>query len=641
MRSIGVAAPVSRGVAVAVVAVAVVAAIRAALTPVLHAEAPLVLFIVPVALAGHIGGLWAGLLATGLGLATGVVLFIQPYGGLESAADLVRLVLFAVAGALLSALNEALHRSRTATRQEAEHARAAEASLRAGEDRLRGVIESAMDAIISTDASQRIVIFNPAAERMFRCAAADAIGTPLDRFIPSRYRAAHAHHVRDFGETQQTTRAMGHLGTVHGLRATGEEFPIEASISQTRTGTQQIYTVILRDITGRQSAEAERERFYHAIADANRTKDEFLATLSHELRTPLNVMLGWIRRLRHARTDADMVQRGLEVIERNTRAQQRLIDDLLDLSRVSRGQMHIELHPIDLLGVVTQVVESSRPAAEAKSLNLAAVLPEPGTCVVSGDASRLQQVVANLLSNAIKFTPPAGHVTVSLAVDGNGAVLEVRDTGAGIPAEFLPHVFEQFRQQDSAPSRNFGGLGLGLAIVRHIVHLHGGRADAHSDGVGKGATLRVVLPLLAVSPDEPPSFRGRRAEDVSLDGIRVIAVENEPDTRNLLGQLLRQWGADVRTAGSAREAMEQLIENPPDVLVSDIGLPDQDGYTLIRQLRALAPEAGGGIPAVALTAYATADDRARALAAGFQLYLAKPIDPDALRVSVSRLVRPS
>jgi CheY-like chemotaxis protein len=232
-------------------------------------------------------------------------------------------------------------------------------------------------------------------------------------------------------------------------------------------------------------------------------------------------------------------------------------------------------------------------------------------------------------------------VTVSLAAEGNGAVLEVRDTGAGIPAEFLPYVFEQFRQLDSAPSRNFGGLGLGLSIVRHIVHLHGGRADAYSEGVGRGATLRVVLPLLAVSPDEARPFRGRRAEEVSLDGIRVIAVDDEPDTRNLLGELLRQWGAEVRTAGSAREAMELLGENPPDVLVSDIGLPDEDGYALIRQVRALAPEAGGGIPAVALTAYATADDRARSLAAGFQLHLAKPIDPEALRVSVSRLARSS
>jgi len=280
---------------------------------------------------------------------------------------------------------------------------------------------------------------------------------------------------------------MGQLGTVYGLRAGGEEFPIEASISQVRAGTQHIYTVILRDITGRHSAEEERERFYGAIADANRTKDEFLATLSHELRTPLNVMLGWIWRLRHSRTDAETLTRGLEIIERNTRAQQRLIDDLLDLSRVARGQMHVELRPLDLHRVVTLVTDSSRPAAEARGLTLSLNLPDLGSAVVSGDASRLQQVLLNLISNATKFTPPGGHITVSLTTRGEYAVTEVRDTGAGIPPDFLPHVFDQFRQLDSAPSRSSGGLGLGLAIVRHIVRLHGGRVDAESDGAPRSA----------------------------------------------------------------------------------------------------------------------------------------------------------
>jgi CheY-like chemotaxis protein len=352
-------------------------------------------------------------------------------------------------------------------------------------------------------------------------------------------------------------------------------------------------------------------------------------------------MLGWVWRLRHSRSDTETLQRGLEVIERNTRAQQRLIDDLLDLSRIARGQMHVELRPLDLHGVVTQVVESSRPAAEAKGLTMTLSLPDPGTCVVSGDASRLQQVLLNLVSNATKFTGPAGQIAVSLVTTGDAAALEVRDTGAGIPPDFLPHVFDQFRQLDSGPSRNFGGLGLGLAIVRHIVRLHGGRVEAESDGLGKGATLRVSLPLLAVTPDAPAAApRGRRADDPgALSGVRVIAVDDEPDTRDLLGHLLRQWGADVRLAGSAREALELVAEDPPDVLVSDIGLPEEDGYALVRQLRALPPDAGGGIPAVALTAYATADDRTRALAAGFQLHLPKPIDPEALRVSVSRLAR--
>ena len=627
--------------AVPIAAVAVVAAVRWALGPILQEQVPLLLFIVPVAVAGFVGGWWSGVLATVLSLLTGWALFIHPFAGLGTPLDHLRLGVFLTAGLLLSGLNEAVHRARRATTAEADRVRAAEASVTASEARLRGVIDSAMDAIISIDESQRILIFNPAAEHMFRCPAAQAIGDRLDRFIPVRYRDDHTDHVRQFGETRQTTRAMGHLGTVYGLRADGEEFPIEASISQIGADTQRIYTVILRDITGRQSLEDERERFYRAIADANRTKDEFIATLSHELRTPLNVMLGWIWRLRHSESDAETVKRGLEVIERNTRAQQRLIDDLLDISRIARGQMHVELRPVDLHGVVLQVVESSRPAAEAKGLAMVLNLPRTGECVVSGDAARLQQVVLNLISNAIKFTPATGLLTVSLAANSPSAQLEVADTGAGIPPEFLPHIFDQFRQLDSAPSRNFGGLGLGLAIVRHIVRLHGGRVEAESKGVGRGATLRVSLPLLAIAPEEQPSARGRRAEDPrNLSGVRVVAVDDEPDTRELLGHLLRHWGADVRLAGSAREALQMLIDDPADVLVSDIGLPEEDGYELIRNLRALAPEGPGGIPAVALTAYATADDRSRALAAGFQHHLAKPIDPEALRASVSRLARP-
>ena len=327
--------PLAR-IAVPVVAVAVAAAIRWALSGLLHDQIPLLIFIIPIAVAGYVGGWWSGVLTTFGSLAVRSVLFLHPFARPIDAIAQFRLAVFLVAGLLLSALNETLHRARRAAASESALVRAAEASLSASEARLRGVIESAMDAIISIDEEQRIIIFNPAAERMFKCPASEAIEDRLDRFIPTRFRDAHPSSVREFGDTNQTTRAMGHLGTVYGLRASGEEFPIEASISQITAGAQRVYTVILRDITGRHSAEEERERFYGAIADANRTKDEFLATLSHELRTPLNVMLGWIWRLRHSRADADTVRRGLEIIERNTRAQQRLIDDLLDLSRVVR-----------------------------------------------------------------------------------------------------------------------------------------------------------------------------------------------------------------------------------------------------------------------------------------------------------------
>ena len=608
--------PLAR-IAVPVVAVAVAAFVRWALSGLLHDQIPLLIFIIPIAVAGYVGGWWSGVLTTFGSLAVGSVLFLHPFARPIDAIAQFRLAVFLVAGLLLSALNETLHRARRAAASESALVRAAEASLSASEARLRGVIESAMDAIISIDEEQRIIIFNPAAERMFKCPASEAIGDRLDRFIPTRFRDAHPSSVREFGDTNQTTRAMGHLGTVYGLRASGEEFPIEASISQITAGAQRVYTVILRDITGRHSAEEERERFYGAIADANRTKDEFLATLSHELRTPLNVMLGWIWRLRHSRADADTVRRGLEIIERNTRAQQRLIDDLLDLSRVVRGEMHVELRPLDLHRVVMQVTESSRPTAEARGLTISLTLPDLGTAVVSGDASRIQQVLLNLISNATKFTPPGGHIAVSLATKGDFAVIEVRDTGAGIPPDFLPHVFDQFRQLDSAPSRSSGGLGLGLAIVRHIVRLHGGRVEAESQGLEKGAMFRVMLPLMAMAPELLAEPRGRRAEDPGgLEGVGVIAVDDDADTRELLQQLLGQWGADVRIASSARHAIELVEQHLPDVLLDGHRFARRGRLRADRQLRARPPDAGGGIPAIALTAYATARiDPARSLPA--------------------------
>ena len=628
---------------VPVAGVAAAAALRWLLDPILGDDAPLPLFLLATAAAAYLGGLPAGILATVLGLVTGIAIFIVPRTGIPSDAfNLARFALFVAIGLGVSALAEALHRAKRDAAADAARLRRAQDVLAASEERFGSIIASAMDAIISVDAAHRIILFNPAAERLFGLRAADALGKPLDMLLPVRFRAAHARHLRAFGARNQTTRSMGRLGTLYGLRAQGDEFPIEASISHVEVAGQQVFTVILRDVTERLRLEKEREEMYRATADANRTKDEFLATLSHELRTPLNVMLGWIWRLRQGPADPKTLARALEVLDRNARAQQRLIEDLLDLSRIARGEMGVERRPVDLGSLVLAVIEASRPAAEARQLTLSAQLPDTSTPMVAGDGGRLQQVLWNLVANSIKFTPAGGCVAVHLEVERDQAVLVVSDTGVGIAPDFLPHVFERFRQYDSTMTRSFGGVGLGLAIVQHIVILHGGQVKAESPGIGMGATFTVRLPLLGVRPDAAsPGRRRRQAEDSGrLDGVRVVALGRDADTRDLLRELATGWGAHVRLAATTDEALELVTREPPDVIVSDVAGSAPEGYALLRRLRTLAPSQGGGLPALALTGGGGPEDRARVLAAGFQVQLAKPVDPDVLRAALSRLLAP-
>jgi signal transduction histidine kinase len=354
----------------------------------------------------------------------------------------------------------------------------------------------------------------------------------------------------------------------------------------------------------------------HAEAErANRAKDEFLATLSHELRTPLNAILGWAHLLRSSRLDEAAMTHGLEVIERSTRAQARLIDDLLDESRILTGKLRLERRPVDLAPVVEAAVDAVRPALEAKGVTLAVALDRHAG-VVQGDATRLQQVVWNLLSNAAKFTAPGGRVEVRLVRAGPHAEVAVSDDGAGIAAELLPLVFEPCRQGDSSPTRVHGGLGLGLTIARHLVELHGGTVSAASPGAGQGATFRVRLPVAALSGDARDPGAPPAAVDVA--GLSVLVVDDDADARETIAVVLGQRGARVETAGSVQEALAAIDRARPDVLLSDIGMPGEDGYALIRRVRALPPERGGCVPAAALTAYAGAADRARVLAAGFQ-----------------------
>lgn len=396
-----------------------------------------------------------------------------------------------------------------------------------------------------------------------------------------------------------------------------------------------------------------REEAARADAEAaNRLKDEFLATVSHELRTPLNSILGWSQLLRTGDLDEDSTNRALQTIERNTRALAQIIDDLLDVSRIITGKLRLRVQALDLNSVVAAALEAIRPATDAKNIRLDVAL-DRAAGLVSGDASRLQQIVWNLLSNAIKFTPSGGHVEVRLDRVGANARITISDNGEGIGAEFLPYVFDRFRQADSTFTRMHGGLGLGLAIVRHLVELHGGTVSADSQGKGKGATFAVSFPLLTASTCKgmgldltgglEHQLTSKPAEDLS--GLRVMIVDDEPDAREVIAAMLEHCGAEVIAACSTGEAIEVLAGavngSMPDVLVSDIGMPGEDGIDLIMKVRALGPERGGDIPAIALTAYARAEDRARVLAAGFQRHIAKPVEPSTLASAVAALVRPT
>ena len=521
--------------------------------------------------------------------------------------------------------------------------------LRASEARLAGIIASVTDAIVTIDAERRIVVFNAAAERMFRCSAAEALGQKIDRFIPERFHAGQAEQIR-FNEDDDRLRHGGPSGTLVWRRSDGEEFSIEVSITQAEAVGQTLHTIVLRDVTERQRVEEERanllerEQAARVVAEeANRAKDEFLATLSHELRTPLSTMLIWAELLRRRALDEPTTARALETLERNTRVMTQLIDDLLDVSRIVTGKLRLELGSVDLAAVIRAALEAVRPAAEAKELAVECAL-DPDVGPISGDAGRLQQVVWNLLSNAIKFTPKGGRVRVRLDSEATAARITVDDTGKGITAGFLPHIFERFRQADSTTTRAHGGLGIGLGIVRQLVELHGGVVHAASPGEGGGASFTVIFPLAPVPTvarhdggERQPVAPAARGEVLTLAGLRVLVVEDQDGARDAVAAVLEQCGARVAVAASSTEALATLASFRPDVLLSDIGMPGEDGYALIRKIRALPSEKGGRVPAAALTAYARIEDRRRALLAGYQAHVSKPVAPADLATVIAHL----
>ncbi|MEH2446357.1 MAG: PAS domain S-box protein [Nostoc sp.] len=387
----------------------------------------------------------------------------------------------------------------------------------------------------------------------------------------------------------------------------------------------------------------EREKTARQQAEiANKIKNEFLGVLSHELRTPLNSLLGWSKMLRTRKFDEKTTNHALETIERNAKLQTQLIEDLLDVSRILQGKLNLNICPVSLVMVVEAALTTVQLAAQARSIQIQTIV-DPTLRQVMGDPNRLQQVVWNLLSNAVKFTPTGGRVEIRLMEAGNQAQIQVSDTGKGISPDFLSYVFDYFRQADGTTTRTFGGLGLGLAIVRKVVEMHGGKVQAESPGEGSGATFTVELPLLVRSEHvrcEENESLDCEPESSLLSNTQILVVDDEPDIRDLITFILQDYGAEVTAVSSAQEALQALSESIPDVLISDIGMPKTDGYMLMREVRARSPKLGGRVPAIALTAYAGEMNQQQALAAGFQMHISKPVDPDVLVKAIADLIEP-
>ena len=532
-----------------------------------------------------------------------------------------------------------------------------EETVRQSEERFRLLVEGVSEyAIFMLDVNGHVATWNGGAARIKGYRADEIIGQHFRKFYPQEaVESGWPEH-----ELRVATAEGRFVDEGWRIRKDGSTFWAHVTITALRdeAGRLRGFAKLTRDLTERKRTEAlevsgaERERLLEAERGARmlaqrtaRMKDEFLATLSHELRTPLNAILGWTQLIRKdAIARPEDLQRGMEVIERNARAQVRLIDDLLDLSRIMSGRFRLDVQEVSLLEIVRGALDSIEPAAKTKGVRLESVL-DPRSVTVSGDPARLQQVFWNLLSNAVKFTPKGGRVQVLLQRVNSHIELSVTDTGIGIPAGFLPHVFERFSQKDSSTHREYGGLGLGLAISKQLVEMHGGSIHAKSMGEGHGATFVVILPLIMLGKETDRSARVHpTAEDLSeavpvprLDGVRALVVDDEADARELIQRVLERQGASVTLAGSAEEALRILQTDQPDVLISDIGMPGMDGYQFMKRMRAGEP-GHRRTPALALTAFARADDRKHAILAGYQAHLAKPFDMAELAIVVAGLV---
>ena len=532
--------------------------------------------------------------------------------------------------------------------------------------RLAAIVDSSDDAIIGKDLNSIITSWNQGAERIFGYSAEEMIGTSIMRLIPPE-RQGEEEEILSYLKRGER---FEHFETVRTTKE-GRHLHVSLTISPIKDANGRVVgaSKIARDITDRklseealreakkaaEAANADRERLLEseraARSEAERAsymKDEFLATLSHELRTPLNAVLGWATALRAGHFPTEELEQGLETIERNARVQAQIIEDLLDMSRIISGKVRLDVQRVDLPAVVAAAIDTVRASASAKGVRLQTII-DPLNAPVTGDPNRLQQVFWNLLSNAIKFTPKGGRVQALLERVDSHVEVSIIDTGEGISPEFLPYVFDRFKQADASTTRRHGGLGLGLAIVKQLVELHGGSVRVKSSGTGKGASFIVSLPMTVLHPLQEPWERGHpqsKPRDlpsvpaISLNNVSVLVIDDELDARNLLKLLLESAGAMVYLAPSAEQGMEHLLTKSVDVLICDIGMPDVDGYSLMRRIRALGNGQKSEVAAVALTAYARLEDRTEAMSAGFQNHLPKPVEPAELLAVVHSLANP-
>jgi len=510
---------------------------------------------------------------------------------------------------------------------------------------LAAIVDSSDDAIIGKTLDGQIRSWNAGAERIFGYTAEEAIGKSITILMPTD----RIHEEATIVATLRRGERIDHYETER-VRKDGERIHISLSVSPIRDATGVIVGAakIARDVTLRKTFDAQREQMLakeqaarNLAEQANTAKDAFLAMVSHELRSPLSPILAWVRLLQQGVLDEAKSHRALATIERSARTQAQLVDDLLDISRIVFGKLRLQMDNVNLDAVATAAVEMARPTADAKGVQLDLDLDRE-RLFLTGDAARLQQVISNLVSNAIKFTPKGGSVQIILMRIDSGVQISVSDTGRGMAPEFLPHLFEWFQQAETGPARAHGGLGLGLAIVRHLVELHGGTIHAASEGEGKGATLTVILPGVT------PQGSGRLPSTATvsdlqpyrqgLAGRRILVVDDEPDTCEVISMLFTSCGAEVRVAGSAEGGFDELTRWRPDVLISDIAMPGEDGLAFIAKVRALEGELGR-LPAIALTAHATPEDRVRVFSSGFHVHVVKPFEPGELVAAVANLAR--
>lgn len=518
------------------------------------------------------------------------------------------------------------------------------AALKRSEETFQAFMDHSPTSSWITDAEGRVVYCSVTYRQTFKLPTEDVVGKLPGDLYPREFAEKYAANIRAVAETGKAVEVEEVAPRLDGT--VGEfwvyKFPIRDAEGRTLVGGVAI------DVTERKRADREREQALAAeqaaraeAERANGLKDEFLATLSHELRTPLNAILGWSQYLEGANADPETVAEGVAVISRNARAQTQLIEDLLDMSRIVSGKLRLDMRPVKVAEVVAAALESVMPAAGAKRITVEQRVE--GGVVVMGDASRLQQVVWNLLTNAVKFTPEGGRVELRTERVNGKVEVTVSDDGQGVAPEFLAHMFERFRQADASTTRRHGGLGIGLALVKQLVELHGGTVRAASAGEGRGATFTVSLPVAAVAAKSgdagaAAASAGGLCAEKMLEGVKVLLIDDDADGRFLGRRILEECGARVVTAGSAVEGLELLKRERPDVLVSDIGMPEADGYALIHWVRRLTAAEGGRTPAVALTAFARSEDRRRALLAGYQSHVPKPVEPAELVTVVAGLV---